>query len=276
MNSAWRTALLAGAIGVVAALSTPAAAQYRQGTPEVLTPAPRAPNMRPGQEARSAEEYRAAGSPRIVVFWNRELSDRIANDYDVVVMERSEAAEGTAAAVSRNGRSAEGSRVTTYDREARVGRREVDDDQREGLMDEDREWQFLESFQGRLQSYGLVLVDRSLAMRAVAAAENGPTDKQTAEMRGIAGLADLMMTVTQTPAPDAPLGIRFKIAVTNVNDGRMITTLVADGEGPPRGPGRFVAGTNGFEREQAPGINAAQAGSNLASELLLRLVGKWQ
>lgn len=276
MNSARRLAVWAGACGALAALATPAAAQYRPGTPEVLTPAPRAPSMRAGQEARSADDYRRAGSPRIVVFWNRELSDRIANDYDTVVMERGEASEGAAAAVSRNGRSAEGSRVTTYDREARIGRREVDDDRREGLLEEDREWQFLEAFQGRLQSYGLVLVDRSLAMRAVAAAEGGPTDKQTAEMRGIAGLADLMMTVTQTPAPDAPLGIRFKIAVTNVKDGRMIATLVADGEGPPRGPGRFVAGANGFEREQAPSLDAAQAGSNLASELLLRLAGKWR
>jgi hypothetical protein len=267
-------AVWAGAFCAAAALAAPAAAQYREGTPTVLTPAPRGPDMRATQETRSADDYRRAGSPRIVVFWNRELSDRIANDYDSVLTDRSETAEGAAASVSRNGRYAEGARVTTTDREIRLGRREVDDDRRGALLDEDREWQLLEAFQGRLQSMGLVLVDRALAMRAVAAAEGGPSDKQTAEMRGIAGLADLMMTLTQTPSPDAPLGIRFKITVTNLKDGRIIATLVADGDGPPAGPGRFVAGANGFEREQPPALDEAQAGANLASDLLIRLAGR--
>ncbi|MBI1404012.1 MAG: hypothetical protein GC147_12465 [Porphyrobacter sp.] len=259
-----------------AALAAPAAAQYREGTPEVLAPPARAPDMRAAQETRSADDYRRAGSPRIVVFWNRELSDRIANDYDTVLTDRSETGEGTAAAVSRNGRYAEGARVTSSEREIRMGRREVEDDRRGSLLEEDREWLLLESFQNRLQSLGLVLVDRALAMRAAAAAEGGPTDKQTAEMRGIAGLADLMMTLTQTGAPDAPLGVRFKITVTDLKTGQIVTTVVADGEGPPRGPGRFVAGANGFEREAPPPLDAAQAGANLASDLLIRLAGRWR
>lgn len=268
-----RIAVWAGVL--CAAVAGPAAAQYREGTPEVLAPPPRAPDMRIGQETRSADDYRRAGSPRIVVFWNRELSDRIANDYDSVLTDRRESSEGAAAAVSRNGRYAEGARVTTNDREVRIGRREVEDDSRGSLLPEDLEWELLDTFQSRLQSMGLVLVDRSLAMRSIAAAEGGPTDKQTAEMRGIARLADLMMTLTQTDAPDAPLGVRFKITVTDLKSGRIVTTLVADGEGPPRGPGRFVAGANGFERQQAPPLDASQAGANLASDLLIRLAGKW-
>ncbi|WP_296717386.1 hypothetical protein [Erythrobacter sp.] len=268
-------AVWAGAFFAVAASGAPAAAQYREGTPEVLAAPARAPNMRAAQETRSADDYRRAGSPRIVVFWNRELSDRIANDYDTVLTDRGETAVDTAAEVSRNGRYAEGALVTTRDREVRLGRREVEDDRRDSLLDESREWELLEAFQSRLQSNGLVLVDRSLAVRAIAAAEGGPADKQTAEMRGIAGLADLMMTLTQTGAPDAPLGIRFKITVTDLDSGQIVTTLVAEGEGPPRGPGRFVAGANGFEREQPPALDAAQAGANLASDLMMRLAGKW-
>lgn len=257
-------------------VSVPVGAQYREGTPEVLRPAPRPADPRAELERRSAAEYAEAGSPRIVVFWNRELSDRIANDYDEVTLEYGEEATGASAAVSRNGRYAEGARVTAYERETRTGRREVSDDRRDSLLDEDSEWQFLEGFQERLQSAGVRLVDRSLAMRAVAAAEGGPTDKQIAEMQGIARLADMMMTLTQTTAPETPLGVRFKITVTDLQDGQIVTTMVADGNGPPRGPRRFVAGANGFEREQAPMLDAAQAGANLASELLARLAGKWQ
>jgi hypothetical protein len=256
----------AAALGLIlCAMAAPTSAlhaQYREGTPEVLRPPPPAPNMRGALEAKSADDYRRAGSPRIVVFWNRELGDRIANDYDGVIMERGEATAGAGYA--------------TVDREVRVGRREVENDRRDSLMPEDAEWEFLEGFQSRLQSNGIVLVDRALAMRALAAADGAPGDKQTVEMRGIAKLADLMMTVTQTEAPDAPLGIRFKVTVTNLKDGRMITTLVADGNGPPRGPGRFVAGANGFEREQAPGVGPGRAGANLASDLLVRLAGKWR
>lgn len=259
-----RLAALGGVLCAGVALASPldAQVQYREGTPPVMRPAPPPPDMRAAQEAKSAEDYRRAGSPRIVVFWNRELSDRIVNDYDAVVRDR---AEATAAPG-----------VATFDREVRVGRRETDDDRRAGLLPEDAEWELLEAFQSRLQANGLVLVDRTLAMRALAATEGAPSEKQTVEMRGIAKLADLMMTVTQTVAPDAPLGVRFKVTVTNLKDGRMVTTLVADGEGPRGGPGRFVAGANGFEREQAPGIGPARAGTNLASDLMLRLAGKWR
>lgn len=259
-----RFAALGGVLCALAALTPPlhAQVQYREGTPAVLKPAPPPPNLRAAQETKSAEDYRRAGAPRIVVFWNRELTDRIANDYDAVVRDSAEATVAPG--------------VATFDREVRVGRREVENDRRAGLLPEDAEWEFLEGFQTRLQANGLVLVDRALAMRALAAADGAPSDKQTVEMRGIAKLADLMMTVTQTPAPDAPLGVRFKVTVTNLKDGRMVTTLVADGEGARPGPGRFVAGANGFEREQAPAVGPGRAGANLASDLMVRLVGKWR
>lgn len=262
------------------ALATPAAAQtgpgFRPGTPPVLSPPPRAADPRMFDEARSAAEYRRAGSPRIVVFWNRELSDRIANDYDTVMLERGEATSGAASAVSRNGRYAEGAQVSAYERETRVGRREVTDDSRGSLLGEDREWTFLEAFQGRLQSAGVRLVDRSLATRTMAASMGGPSDKQSAEMSGIARLADLMLAIVQTPAADAPLGVRFKVTVTDLRDGTILTTLVDDGEGRAAGPGRFVAGASGFERESAQAVDAGRAGSNLASALLARLSGSWR
>ncbi|MCT2559367.1 hypothetical protein N0B51_10290 [Tsuneonella sp. YG55] len=270
-----RLAIAAGVLSLTAPAAAQAGPGFRSGTPPVLTPPPRAVDTRGFDEARSAAEYRRVGSPRIVVFWNRELSDRIANDYDAVMLERGEAASGAASAVSRNGRYAEGAQVSAYERETRIGKREVTDDSRGSLLDEDEEWSFLEAFQGRLQSAGVRLVDRNLAMRSIAAQPGGPLDKQSAEMSGITRLADLMLAIVQTPADGTPLGVRFKVTVTDLRTGTILATLVDDGDSRAIVPGRFVAGATGFEREHAAGVDAGRAGSNLASTLLARMAGAW-
>ncbi len=269
-------ALILTAPLAVAALASPAAAQYREGLPPVMAPPP--PRIDPSAfgEGQSVGDYRRAGSPRLVVFWNRELSDRTSAGMDTVITEHGESAEGAAAAVSRSGRYSEGARVAAYEKETRIGLREAPGDARSSLMSEEAEWRFMEAFQGRLMSAGIRLVDRPVAMRAIAASQDGPSDRQKAEMAGIARMADLMLAIVQAPAPDTPLGIRFKVAVTDLRDGTILATFVDDGNGPTRGPGRFVAGANGFERERAPSVEVESAGANLASALLARLAGRWR
>lgn len=265
-------------VAVLAALAgaSPAASQYREGTPEVLAPPPRAADPVAMDATISAAAYAAAGSPRIVVFWNRELTDRLTNDYDAVVLSRSSASGDATASVSRNGRFARRTADASFDSETRIGRREVTDDRRDAWLAEDSEWEFLDGFQERLQSAGLRLVDRQIAMRALAASPDNPGDKQAVEMQGMSRLSDLMMSIVQTPAADTPLGVRFKVTVSDVHDGSILATVVSDGSGPPPPPGRFVAGENGFERERAPEIDARMAGANTARTLLARLAARWR
>lgn len=263
------------ALSAVAGLA-PVAAQYREGTPEVLAPRPRAVDPVVRDAAISAAAYAAAGSPRIVVFWNRELTDRLSNDYDAVVLSRSAASGEATASISRNGRHASRTADSSFGSETRVGRREVTDDRRDAWLGEDAEWQFLDGFQERLQGAGLRLVDRQVAMRALAASPDNPGDKQAVEMQGIARLSDLMMTIVQTPATGTPLGVRFKVTVSDIHDGSILATVISDGSGPPPAPGRFVAGTNGFERERSREVDATVAGTNVARALLARLAARWQ
>ena len=82
-------------------------------------------------------------------------------------------------------------------------------------------------------------------MRKLAATEAAYTDKQTGEMLGIADLSDFLLTVLQTPDPDASVGALFRITATRLSDGVVVAT-VTGGEGRPEGPGRFVAGSYGF------------------------------
>ena len=83
-------------------------------------------------------------------------------------------------------------------------------------------------------------------MRKLAATEAAYTDKQTGEMLGIADLSDFLLTVLQTSDPDASVGVLFRITATRLSDGVVVATVTGGGEGRPKGPGRFVAGSYGF------------------------------
>jgi len=262
-------------VPLVCGISAPAAAQYREGTPEVVAPPPARIDTTGAELARARAAYNAAGSPRVVVFWNRELSDRIANDYDQVVIESGTSETGVAAGVSRNRRYAAGARVSNFETETRQGRREVEDDRRDGVLSEREEWQFLDAFENRLRAIGLVLVDRNLAMRKLAAEEGAFSDKQTVEMRGIADLSDVMLTVLQTPDPDAPVGVLFRITATRLSDGVVVATVTGDGAGRPTGPARFVAGADGFERARPAAVGVEDVGRNLAQSVLVAMSAAW-
>jgi len=253
----------------------PAAAQYRESTPDVAAPPPARFDPREMELARARAAYNAAGTPRVVVFWNRELSDRISNDCDQVTIDRGTNEVGIATGVSRNRRFAAGAQVSSYEAETRQGRREVESDEREGVLSESQEWRFLDAFENRLRTIGLAMVDRKLAMRKLAATQAADADKQTIEMLGIADLCDVVLTVLQTPDPDAPVGVLFRITATRLSDGVTIATITGGGEGRSMGPGRFVAGADGFERVRPAAVGVEDAGRNLAQSVLVALSGAW-
>ena len=64
-------------VAIAAALASPAAAQYRQGQPEVRAPSAVADPDAPTDAALNAFAawYAAAGKPRLLFFWNRQLTD---------------------------------------------------------------------------------------------------------------------------------------------------------------------------------------------------------
>jgi len=268
-------ALVSALSVILVSLSSMAAAQYREDAPEVITPPPPAPDRRLEELRASRAAYQTAGAPRIVVFLNRQLSDRLENDYDSVVIRGSTASLDAESVVSNNGRVREGAALAENSTQVRRGRREVTDDTRAATLSEADEWRFLDAFDGQLQRAGINLVDRNTAMRRVAAETGASRDKQTVEMEGIAKHADLMMTVLQTPDPSAPLGVLFRISVVDLETGIVRTSLTSDGSGPRPGPGRFVAGANGFEREAPRGFGITGAGANVAIDTIRQMANRW-
>lgn len=265
-------ALLLAAIPLAGALAPGlAAAQFRSDVPEVLAPPPPAFDSREVQLDMSRQAYRRAGAPRIVVFWNRQLSDRTSNAQDLVVLKDGETTRGRGYSERHEGMA----EVTTHSSETRIGQRDASDEARRSRFGEEEEWRFLEGFDGQLQKAGLRIVDRNLAMRAVAATEGASIDRQSAEMKGIAQYADLMMTVLETSDPQAPLGVLFKITVTDLRSGVVLLSLLSDGRGQPNGSGRFVAGAHGFERERDGEVTIPGAGANIAFETVMRMADRW-
>lgn len=263
------------AISIVCATAAPLAAQYREGTPEVIAPPPARFDSTTSDLARARAAYNAAGSPRVVVFWNRELSDRVANDYDEVLIESGTMQTGIATGVSRNRRYAAGSKVSNFETVSRQGRREVEDDRRDGVLSEKEEWQFLQAFENRLRAIGLVMVSREVAMRKLAAEAGGSSDKQSMEMQGIADFSDVMLTVLQTPDPAAPVGVLFRVTATRLSDGVVIASVTGGGERKQTGPGRFVAGADGFERARPSAVGIEDVGENLAMSVLVAMSSAW-
>ncbi|HQT53453.1 MAG TPA: hypothetical protein PKX06_08210, partial [Phenylobacterium sp.] len=85
---------------------------YREGMPEVNTPAPSV-NPDAGNYASSgsfARWYASAGRPTMLMFWNRQLIEDATSQYDSVQTTRSAGvAMGEAAAVRRRGWAASAS-----------------------------------------------------------------------------------------------------------------------------------------------------------------------
>lgn len=267
--------------GILLALLGPrdASAQYRQGMPEVL---PQPAHASGDTSAADAEAFRAAyrkaGSPRMVVYWNRDLSDAVTTQYDHVQQATHVAGAAAVAQLSNDGRTltqdAGVASVTTL----RSGERRIDDNGARQLLPENSDWPLMTAFNARLQGAGAQLVDRTVALRAHAADQSDEQrkDTQTLELKALQGKADVLVEVLQTHDASAPFGVMFRVEVKRVATGELLASLVSNGKAPKPAPGRFVAGGKGYVREAAPEQTIAQAGDVVANATMTALTRRWQ
>lgn len=274
-----RNASLVGGILLTVLSSHGAMAQYRDGMPEVLPQAARASSDTAVADAEAFRAaYRRAGSPRMVVYWNRGLGDALTTQYDHVQQATHVAQAGAVAQLSDDGRTltqdAGVASVTTL----RSGERRIDDNGSRQLLPERSDWPLMTAFNSRLQGAGATLVDRTVAMRAQAAGESAEQrkDTQTLELKALQDKADLLVEVLQTHDASAPFGVRFRVEVKRVATGELLASLVSDGSAPKRAPGRFVAGGNGYVREAAPEQTIDEAGTVVANATMAALTRRWQ
>jgi len=265
------------AIACIASIATPAIAQYRENMPEVLAAPP--PRATPGQQNMAAvSAFRAAyarkKSPRMVVFWNRQLTDSLSTSYeawsrvslaDGRFSDRTDYYDGT---TSVSGRAAE--------LEVRSGRTASTADGARGVgLPERADWRAAQGFNRTMLQGGARLIDRTLIMRSTALRSANRDDAQSIEMSALTGKADLLVEVLQTPDESAPSGYTFRVDVKDIRSGTLLATVVTQGVPAPSGPGRWVAGPNGYQRERPLPPTVDQVGARVAAEVMQALVANW-
>jgi hypothetical protein len=216
--------------------------------------------------AQFAASYTKAGKPRMVLFWNRELDDRVG----------AESREVTRINTHRSGDG------NDYSLTASQGRESSSAPQRSNSLSERDLWLVETEFTQRMLDAGAALVDRAAIVRITAAGTSAPTSMPSIEMSALAGKADLLLEVLLTRDPSAPLGWGFRCNLKEVRSGRVLGSqyLSAMPELPPRGEPGFRAGPKGYERVEAEPVKlpiravgetlAAQAMSELARRLAPR------
>ncbi len=229
----------------------------RGGTAEV-PPSPRAQQTL----AAFAAAYVRAGQPRIALWWNRSLSDRVADDArEVARVTAQSSRDGTWASVSA-------SRGTEVAREAA----------RASSLSERDLFQVETEFTRRLLDAGVQVVDRAAIVRLAAGARADaatPANLQALEMAALTGHADLFLELLLTADATAPLGVGFRTNLKAVKTGLVLGTayLHAMPELPPAGRGTYVARPGGYELVAAPAakVSVQAIGDALALETMQEL-----
>ena len=254
---------------------SPAAAQYRAGVPDVLSPAPEpgSPMMAAAHHFRAS--YAKHGSPRIILFWNRVLSDEVQSQYadrvSAVSTSRAGAVEGP---VGYAAYGAAAGRVATFD--AAATKERIREGQRDSMA-ESADWKVENAFNRAFIDNGARFVDRSVAMRVTAHGRKlGATPNvQDIETGALVGKADLMMEVLQTPDPHSPVGYSFRAQVKDVRSGRILASAVSNGGDIAHGPGPMVATSHGFERAAPADVTLEDVGEALAADVMDALSARW-
>jgi hypothetical protein len=247
---------------ILAALPVGASAQYRDGQPATMArpAAPVDPSI--GVSARFRTSYARAGSPRIVVFWNRTFDDEVASRYqDRTVSAETESITRTAGGEIRKRMS-----------DTASGTERVGAAARAGIGSESVDWQVEQAFTAALVQSGARLVDRGMAMRLTGAALGAGerSNIQELETRALSKSADLLIEVLQSNDPRAPNGIVFRVNVRDLRSARQLASVMTSGQ-PPQPRMGYVAGPNGFVRATAPEPSPSDIGAQVAVTLMSSL-----
>jgi hypothetical protein len=274
---------------------TPASA-FRSDVPGVLTPPPSARDAAVQGPAvdNFRRAYQANGAPRILVFWNRALSDQVdAQRLDVSRDTRTTVTGGRIDSTTRGG-----SAVTTQpygygqrtdrshgqdsatifggaavsQRDHVSGQVQIGSGARDPVMFERDSWRFEQGFSKPFLNAGARMVDRSVAIRSTGSESAGP-DIQRIEMSALKGKADILVEVLMTIDPGSASGYAFRASAKDVNSGRILADTVSDGADRAEAS-EYVVTNRGFESRPARGASES-SGAEVGIALMSALAGAW-
>jgi hypothetical protein len=277
MHNPWWSVLVA--VGLTA--SNPVSSQMRAGQPPVLE-RPSQPEPPPPDVLGTFKgEYKTAGEPRVLLFWNVAFDDETEIGHEEVTYVK----RSTSASLNDLNKQTQGpvgaatlreNDSKSIDREEHVKTTlEADPAKVHSNLDLRNEAQLEVDFRQQLHAAGVRLLDRSTVMRFTQARlDRGHIDPKLIESDAVLGKADLLLEVLMIPDPAAPLGAGFKITATNIKDGAEILTFYTLGRPIQAVPaGHYVATDHGFawQQPQIPRPNVSDVAITLASQVLRKV-----
>jgi hypothetical protein len=238
-----------------AAIAGSVQAAPREGQEPVKRPPPPAPDVATTATANFGPAYRRAGSPKIVIFWNRHFDDEVASRYRTTT-EYEEHSDGNGSVYGRSSTGDE--RVTS---------------KRTDLVDEPVDWEMEGSFNSTLTGAGARLVDRTSIMRTQGQADGAEerANVQGIETRAVTGKADITVEILSTSDSRTSEGITYRIVAKDVRNAVVLADFTTTGRPPTPRMGLVASRDGGFERAKPPEPTADDYGRQLAVELMQAL-----
>ncbi len=296
--------------GAVPAYEPPPQYQVPQAAPQAgstITPFPSSPVQRENAFAAReqvvrdfAASYKKAKSPKIAIFWNRELTDTLDEWYGSSRTVISQNGQGSVSGnfgsnnLNLNGQS---NSQTTIEQQQRTNA-----DQR-AQFSETRDWQFQDGFLGPFLKAGAYVVDRAAIVRLTGVNAGGMNGKAI-ETKAISGMADILIEVLAGNTQQSRSGYELRARVLETKTGRILGYVNSRGlkewnEKPAAiatnqgfilpddddddetfgpnsgGPERYRATSQGFKATRKPPKLDAVA-QNLAYNVMDSLMGQWR
>lgn len=257
--------ICAAAVGV---FGNTAEAQTRSGMPEIQSGNSRTemPDVMSRRVAADPEGgmrqtiadfsawNRRAGAPKILFFWNRELTDDSASRYRTVNRSVSAVAAAPGLVVGAN-KSTQEDELTTGGKYSALNSEDSDD----------LESAFLNAF----LSAGANILDRRALMRKVSTGQDrgDRSDQQYIESQALEQGVDYLVEVLPNPAVGSQTDFVFTVKITHLPTSS-IKSQFRTSALPAAGPARLVAGPGGFERQTANRTTPEYVARTLAVETM--------
>lgn len=241
----------------------------RDGHPVTLAPPPPAADPARLVTNRFSAAYARARQPRIVIFWNRELTDDVAGGTEEVTTLSADSVDNANGwrreRDRRRGLDVDVGATSDQHLDAMLRKRtqRIDTGLRATPYGEAADFDIERGFTDALAEAGVRLMDRVALMRSGALGSD-TADTQVIETRALMNSADWTLEVV--PMEEA----RWRIVARDVANGRIVAKTISTGQ-PPTRPMPWVAGERGFVRATPRAAGPYDIGRQIAADTMSAL-----
>ncbi|MFL6604456.1 MAG: hypothetical protein ACJ8R9_24410 [Steroidobacteraceae bacterium] len=265
-------------LATICVVHTPVEAQWRANQEPVQTPPIQHPVAPPDVTGPFREQYRAAGEPRILLFWNVAFDDSTeSNRQSVDTTQRSTSDHATGLDKQTAGPAGEASLRESDDKKTETVEhvtsvRTLDPAKLTSGLSARNAVELELNFREALQSAGVRLFSRAASIRLTqAATDRLGVDPKLIEADAVVGKADLLLEILMVPDQSTPLGVGFKATLTDIKTAREVTSVYTQARPElTQFPSHYVVTETGFEKRQyQPRATPRDIGIALAHEVML-------